>query len=71
MIRAYGEKRKCYVIIEKTVSKEQALKMAAVELHESANKLEVSCATVDTETAEKIIFNVKRKSGDYWCMTRK
>mgnify|MGYP003321008398 CR=1 FL=1 len=71
MIRAYGEKRKCYVIIEKTVSKEQALKMAAVELHEKVDNLEISSAKKDSETETEINFSVELKSGTFWCVSRK
>lgn len=72
MIRAYGEKRKCYVIFPKgTIKREQALKIAAVELHEKVDDLEISYATTAGETDEKIEFFVEMKQGDLWCVSRK
>lgn len=72
MIRAYGEKRRCYVIIPREIAKrEQALKMAAVELHEKADNLEISSAKKDSETETEINFSVELKSGAFWCVSRK
>ena len=72
MIRAYGEKRRCYVIIPREIAKrEQALKMAAVELHEKVDSLEISFAKKDSETETEINFSVELKSGTFWCVSRK
>lgn len=71
MLRAYGEKRRCYLIVNKSVKREQALKMAAVELHEKVDNLEISSAKVDSETKEEITFRVELKAGTHWCITRK
>ena len=72
MLRAYGEKRRVYVIIPKEkIKKDQALKMAAVELHEKVDSLEISFATLYSTTDEDMTFLVERKSGQFWCISRK
>lgn len=72
MLRAYGEKRRVYVIIPKEkIKRDQALKMAAVELHEKADSLEISFATLYSTTDEEMTFLVERKSGQFWCVSRK
>ena len=72
MIRAYGEKRKCYVIIPREIAKkEQALKMVAVELHEKVENLEISCAVIAGESKDEVEFYVELKHGDLWCISRK
>jgi len=45
--------------------------MAAVELHEKVENLEISSARVDSETKEEIAFRVELKAGTHWCITRK
>lgn len=72
MLRAYGEKRRVYVIFPKgTIKRDQALKIAAVELHEKVENLEISCAVVAGETKEETDFYVELKHGDLWCISRK
>ena len=72
MLRAYGEKRRVYVIIPKEkIKKDQALKMAAVVLHEKVDSLEISSAKKDSETETEINFSVELKSGAFWCVSRK
>ncbi len=72
MLRAYGEKRRVYVIIPKEkIKKDQALKMAAVVLHEKVDSLEISFARLYSTTDEDMTFLVERKSGQFWCVSRK
>lgn len=71
MIRAYGENRKVYVIIPKGISKDQAIKAAAVELHEKPNNLEISFADKESETKDEMTFLVERKRGQFYCVSRK
>lgn len=72
MIKAYATNRKVYYIFDKkTTSAPNALKEAAADMHFKPSKLKLSSAEKESETRTDMTFLVERKSGAYWCVSRK
>lgn len=72
MIKAYATNRKVYYLFsKKDTSSPKALKAAAADMHFSPTKLKLSSAEKESETRTEITFLVERKSGSYWCVSRR